>query len=104
MRKSAQPSAALRLAEVIAAEIHAGVVPAAAVMPTESRLAVDLMMEEADVKEAYSFLLNAGLLVTRRDDRLCVAGAPAAPSPSTERGATVLPFDPSRRGRGSSDI
>jgi len=103
MRKSAQPTAAQRLAEVIGSEIHAGVVPAGAVMPMESRLAVDLMMEEADVKEAYSLLLNVGLLVMRRDDRVCVAGAPTAPSPPAERGAKVLPFDPSRRARGSRD-
>lgn len=97
MRQSADGSDADRLAGAIAVEIREGTLPAGALLPTAARLAVDLMLDESEVRSAYEQLERAGLLRSHSDQRVCVAGTPRSEGGRVGQGATILAFGRARR-------
>lgn len=97
MGRSAEGSEADRLAAAIAEEIRKGVMPPGALLPTEARLAVDMMVDESVVSGAYEHLERAGLLRSSSDRRIYVAGALSDKGGTGGRGATILAFPQGRR-------
>ena len=72
MQGRAGPSFAERLFDVIVADIHAGALPAGAVLPSAERVASELMISAADVRSAYARLLAGDVIAERGDGVLCI--------------------------------
>ena len=66
------PSFAERLFDVIVADIHAGALPAGAVLPSAERVASELMITADDVRSAYARLLAEDVIAERGDGVLCI--------------------------------
>ena len=90
-------SAAEGLAEAIATEIQAGMIPPGALLPTANRLAFDLMVEESVVGCAYDSLQKGGLIETRADGRMCVAAGYARADAKQSTSGTIVQFDRASR-------
>jgi DNA-binding transcriptional MocR family regulator len=97
LRQSVAGSAGERLAAVIAAEIGSGMLPPGAVLPGVKRLAFELLIDESVVSSAYDQLRGQGLITTRADWQVCVAGTRESAHDDGVQGGTILPF--SREGR-----
>lgn len=92
MQAQETSSLAERLCKVIRGDVAKGALPAGALLPAVERVARELMIPTADVRDAYDRLLADGVVARRDPDALVVPAAEGDPDPKVGD-ATQIRFE-----------
>jgi DNA-binding FadR family transcriptional regulator len=87
MRDQAAPSVAERLYALIRADVEHGVLPAGVILPPEERVARELAITAAEVREVYARLVGEGVILRRTHGVAYVPSRDGEPLP--DRGAAT---------------
>jgi DNA-binding FadR family transcriptional regulator len=92
MRDQTAPTFAERLYAVIRADVKKGSLPAGAILPHEERVAQELAIETADVRDVYARLVAEGVIARRTHGMAYVPASDGEPEPSHGE-ATQIRFE-----------
>jgi len=92
MRDQTAPTFAERLYAVIRADVKKGALPAGAILPPEERVAQELVIEAAEVRDVYARLVAEGVIVRRTHGVAYVPAGGGEPEPDHGE-ATQIRFE-----------